>query len=203
MNESPIHLRAGTPTHNEGLACARFLNTAAEGFFKILLGKRAPEILAQAYTKPGNEYSYENTVFAVRGDRIVGMAIGFTAAERRRFSKNPLAQSQGYPRVRAGILGFLFSPMLRILDSVVNGDFYLLSLAVDEDQRGQGVGSALMNAMEDQARSTGSKRLSLDVAAKNEAAQKLYKRHGLKIYAKWPKHLNLGNLSLLRMTKTL
>jgi ribosomal protein S18 acetylase RimI-like enzyme len=202
-NRTEVVLRPGRPSIQEGLACAHFLDTASEGFFKILLGSRASGILAQAYVKPGNEYSYENTLFASVGGHQVGMAIGFTAAERRQFPKNPLAQCEGYPRVRAGILGFLFSPMLRILDSVADEDFYLLSLAVDPEQRGRGVGSTLVQAMEERARAAASRRLSLDVAAKNKGAQRLYGRHGLKTYAKWPKHINIGSLSLYRMAKPL
>ena len=62
---------------------------------------------------------------------------------------------------------------------------------------------ALIEAMEARAREAGSERFSLDVAAKNAGAQKLYKRHGLEIYARWPKRINLGKLGLYRMTKPL
>lgn len=203
MSLQPIVLRPGNPTLEEGLACARFLDTAAEGFFRILLGRRAAEVFAQAYTKLNNEYSYENVLFAVREERIVGMALGFTAEQRRAFPTNPLKKCTGYPRLRAGILGFFARPMFRILETIADGDFYLLSLAVDEDQRGQGVGSALIDAMEERARASGSKRFSLDVAAKNESAQKLYIRHGYKIYAKWPKRLYSRRFGLLRMAKPL
>jgi len=203
MTQQPFVLRPGNPTFEEGLACARFFDTAAEGFFRILLGHRAPEIFAQAYTKPNNEYSFENVFFAVREDRIVGMALGFTAEQRRGFPANPLKKSEGYPRLRAGIIGFLARPMFRILETIADGDFYLLSLAVDEDQRGQGIGSALIDATEERARATGSKRFSLDVAAKNEGAQKLYQRHGFEVYAKWPKRFYSRRYGLLRMAKQL
>jgi len=203
MSLQPFVLRPGNPAFEEGLTCARFLDTAAEGFFGILLGRRAPEIFAQAYTKPRNEYSFENVIFAENEDRIVGMALGFTAERRRGFPKNPLKECEGYPRLRAGILGFFARPMFRILETIADGDFYLLSLAVDEDQRGQGIGSALIEAMEERGRATGSRRFSLDAAAKNEAGQRLYKRHGFEIYAKWPKRLNIGNLGLVRMAKSL
>ena len=196
-------IRPASPTFDDGLACARYLDVAAEGFFRILLGRRASELIAQAYTHPNNEYSYENVLFAVREDRIVGMALGFTAEQRRGFPTNPLKQSAGYPRLRAGIIGFLARPMFRILETVADGDFYLLSLAIEEDQRGQGTGSALIDAMEKRARATGSKRFSLDVAAKNQGAQTLYRRRGLVVESKWPKRLNIGNFSLFRMAKPL
>ena len=203
MPQQPIVLRPGNPTFEEGLVCARLFDTAAEGFFGILLGRRAPQIFAQAYTQPNNEYSFENVLFAENEDRIVGMALGFTAEQRRGFPKNPLKESAGYPRLRAGVLGFLARPMFRILETIADGDFYLLFLAVDEDQRGQGVGPALIEAMEERARATGSKRFSADVAAKNQGAQRLYARCGFTVYSKWPKRLNIGRFGLLRMAKQL
>lgn len=59
-------IRPASPTFDDGLACARYLDVAAEGFFRILLGRRASELIAQAYTQPNNEYSYENVLFAAR-----------------------------------------------------------------------------------------------------------------------------------------
>lgn len=203
MQPQPPVLRAAHSSYEEGLVCAKYIDVAAEGFFGILLGRRATELIAQAFMLRNNEYSHENTVFAVHEDRIVGQAIGFTAAQRAGFPKNSLASLDGYPKVRAGIIGFLLSSMLRVLETVPEGDFYLLSLAVDESQRGCGVGSALIDAMEERARLTDSGRLSLHVAAKNAGAQRLYRRHGLSIEERWPKHINLGKRGLYRMAKTL
>jgi len=203
MDSQSIRIRPAAPTHAEGLAYAGYLDTAAEGFFRILLGRNGPEILAQAYVRTSNEYSYENALFAECDDRIVGMAAGFTARQRRAYPSNPLRETEGYPRLRAESFGFLLHPMIRILETVPHGDFYLLSLAVDSDQRGAGVGSTLIRAMEERARSTGSQRFSLDVAVKNLGAQRLYERHGLAIVSKWPKRLNLGGLGLYRMSKPL
>lgn len=203
MTRPSVSLRPAQSTLEEGRACARYLDEAAEGFFRILLGRRAVEILAQAYVQPGNEYSYEHAIFAERDGRIVGLALGFTAEQRRGFPANPLARSHEYPRVRAGIVRFLMGPMIRVLDTVPDGDFYLLSLAIDGDHRGQGIGSALMEAMAQRALGIGAKRFALDVAVKNEGARRLYERHGLAVESKWPKRLNLGSLGLLRMAKPL
>jgi len=54
---------------------------------------------------------------------------------------------------------------LRIIDTIADGDFYLQSIAVDKDYRGKGIGSTLMEFIEDAARAAGSKRLALDVSA--------------------------------------
>jgi ribosomal protein S18 acetylase RimI-like enzyme len=92
---------------------------------------------------------------------------------------------------------------LRILDTLADGDFYLLSIAVDDDMRGEGVGSALIDSIEVRARASGARRLSLDVSAKNEGARRLYERRGMTVESQWPKRLVIPGLKLLRMTKTL
>ena len=82
----PILVRPAEPTIEHGLAFANYLDTAAEGFMRLLLGRRMPELVAEAYTHPRNEYSFENVLAAERDGRIVGMAAGFGAEEQRAFS---------------------------------------------------------------------------------------------------------------------
>ena len=81
--------------------------------------------------------------------------------------------------------------MMRIIDSVANGDFYLQTIAVDKALRGDGVGSILMGCFEERARAHGSTRLSLDVSAKNETTRRFYERRGWTVESQWPKHLPL------------
>lgn len=56
--------------------------------------------------------------------------------------------------------------MFRFLKTVPEGDFYLMAIAVDADQRGLGIGSELMAHMEQQAQAAGAARIVLDVTAK-------------------------------------
>ncbi len=96
----------------------------------------------------------------------------------------------------------LLAPMFRALTSIPDGGFYLLAVAVDDEMRGRGVGSALMDLVEERARRGGSSRLCLDVAVKNEGARRLYERRGMSAGARWPK-LRLVPPLFVRMTKML
>jgi ribosomal protein S18 acetylase RimI-like enzyme len=203
MNRHSLKLRAANPILEEGLVCARYLDEAAEGFFRMMLGRRALEIVAKAYTRPDNNYSYRNVTFAEQNGRIVGMVLGFTAEEHRRFTDRPLKQAAGFPALRMRTVQLLTRPMLQVLKTIADGDFYLLSIAIDESMRGQGVGSTLLDSMEDRARGSGSTRLALDVAAKNERARRLYERRGMTVESQWPKRLPLRGLKLYRMTRSL
>ena len=101
------------------------------------------------------------------------------------------------------IVLILFAPLIRITDLIADGDFYLQAIAVDKELRGDGVGSVLMDFFEEQARASGSTRLSLDVSAKNEGACRFYERRGMNVESQWPKHLPIPGLKFYRMTKAL
>ena len=202
MDRHSIVLRAAKPTFDEGVVFARYLDEAAEGFFRFMLGSRAVQVVAEAYTQSDNNYSFQNVIIAEHDQLIVGMALGFTAEQRRHFSDRPLKQAAGFPALRMRAVSILCAPLLRILTTIADGDFYLLAIAIDKEIRGEGVGSALMDSIEERARASGSTRLSLDVSAKNEGARRLYERRGMSVESEWPKVRFLPRL-FVRMTKTL
>ena len=59
---------------------------------------------------------------------------------------------------------------------------HLESLSVRDDARGAGVGSALIEAAFEHFRSVGAAEMTLDVLDGNDAARRLYERHGLRPY---------------------
>jgi ribosomal protein S18 acetylase RimI-like enzyme len=203
MDQQTMILRAAKPTLDEGLLFARFLDEAAEGFFRFMLGRRANHIIASAFTKPNHDLSYQNVTFAERGQNIVGMVSGYTAEQHRRSSRQPLKQAAGKHNLRMRIVLIMFAPLMRIIDSIEDDDFYLQGIAVDRDLRGDGIGSFLMDSVEERARANGSSRLSLDVSAKNERARRFYERCGMAVTSQWPKRLPLPAFRLYRMTKEL
>ncbi len=203
MNQHSVTLRAANPTFDEGLAFARYADEVAEGFFGFMLGRRVAETLATAFAQPDHDLSYQNVTFAERDNVIVGMVAGYTADQHRRSSHQPLKQAAGRRHLRMRIVQILFAPMMRITDSIADGDFYVQFIAVDKELRGAGVGAALMDSSEERARTSGSTRLSLDVSAKNQGAREFYERRGMTVESQWPKRLPLPGLKFYRMTKVL
>lgn len=195
-------LRAAKPTFDEGLVYARYLDVAAEGFFRAMLGRRVADIIATAYTEPDHDFSYQNVTLAERDNVIIGMASGYTAEQHRRSTRQPLRLAAGYRTLRTMRVAVFCAPFRSILDSIADGDFYLQTIAVDEAHRGEGIGSALMDAIEDQAVRSGSGRLSLDVSAKNSGARRFYEGRGMTVEFEWPR-LRYVPPMLVRMTKTL
>ena len=203
MDQQPITLRDANPTFDEGLAFARYLDEAAEGFFRFMLGRRSTEIIAKAFARPDHDLSYQNVTFAERDSIVIGMVSGYTTEQHCRSSLGPLKRAAGGRNLRMRIVLVLFAPLLRIIDSIADGDFYLQAIAVDEQLRGDGLGALLMDSLEQRARESGAARLSLDVSAGNQRAIRFYERRGLTIESQWPKRLKIPALKFYRMTKKL
>ncbi len=64
MPKPSIKFRTANPTFDEGQVFARYLDQAAEGFFRFMLGRRSVDIIATAFTQPGHDLSYQNVTFA-------------------------------------------------------------------------------------------------------------------------------------------
>lgn len=64
------------------------------------------------------------------------------------------------------------------------GECYVYSVVVAEDQRGRGIGDAIMERIEDQARRMGVSVAYLRVISSNEPARRLYLRRGYQIVAR-------------------
>jgi ribosomal protein S18 acetylase RimI-like enzyme len=142
------------------------------------LGRQFAEIFATAFVLPDHSLSWERTVFAVVDDATVGMACGYTADQHRRSTLDPIRVAPGNRFRRAMGVAFLRA-FLRMIGKHAQGEFYLGYLAVDAEWRGRGIGSRLIGHMEERARSLGCARFTLDVSARNDAAERLYRRCGL------------------------
>ena len=146
MDRHSIVLRTANPWFYEGLAFTRYSDQAAEGFFRFMLGRHAWHIIATALAQPDHDLSYQNVTFAKRDNVIVGMTSGYTAEQHRRSSRQPLKRAAGRRNLRIRIVLIQFAPLMRIIDSIADGDFYLQAIAVDKELRGNGVGSSLMDS---------------------------------------------------------
>ncbi|MBE0636230.1 GNAT family N-acetyltransferase [Candidatus Bipolaricaulota bacterium] len=202
MSQSDITIRQARPTLDEGLKFASYMNSASNGGFAKLFGKRFEEIISNAYLEPNHDLSYETALFAEVDGTIVGMISGYTAEQYQAFSKDVVKRFAGRSKLRIALIYAMIAPMMRFLHTYDDGDFYVEFLAVDEAQRGQGIGSKLLQALEDRARATQSTQFAIDVAAHNKVARRLYERHGFAMVARWPR-TRIVSPNILRMTKPL
>jgi len=54
MDRHSMALRAATPTFEEGLACARYFDQAAEGFMRLVFGRHFEQKFATAFAHQPN-----------------------------------------------------------------------------------------------------------------------------------------------------
>ncbi len=203
MNSGSVSIRPARPNVEDGLLFAHYADEAAEGSFRILLGRRAHGILASVFVEPDHDFSFEHVLFAEDGGSVVGMAEGFRAVPGRRLADQPLLRAAG-PRGRILRWGAAAGhPLFRIHSTLRDGDFYLQFLAVEDGHRGRGIGSALIDAVEARARAGGSLRFAVDVWDRNPRAKRLYASRGMAAESYWPKRIVIPGFGLVRLTKLL
>jgi len=83
IQDDSIIIREAKPDLEEGLVFAQFFDEASEGFFKKMLGVKTHEIIADAFVKSNNEYSFENVTMIEYKSKIVGMVSGYTYTEKQ------------------------------------------------------------------------------------------------------------------------
>ncbi len=201
--KSEIVIRPANPTFVEGLAYAKFLDQAADGFIRFMLGAKFAEVIADTFATPAHDFSFENVLVAERDAVILGTAAGYTAQQHSSCSDEVLRKARGFSALRMSLVQMVSGSLWRFLNSIENGDFYLQSIAVSSECRGEGIGSLLIDAMEERATATEATRLVLDVAAKNEGARRLYERRGMAVVGRWPSRFPIPRFRVLRMAKPL
>jgi ribosomal protein S18 acetylase RimI-like enzyme len=200
MASESVTLRPAVATIDEGLLFARYLNVAADGAFRA---RGYEQVIGEAYLSPGHDLSYETVVFAERSGRIAGMASGYTSQQHEQSSEEPLRRAAGFRMVRMAAFSVLGRGMKRFIKTVPEGDYYLQAVAVDDQYRGSGIGSTLLDYSEETGRTAGCARIVLDVAGKNTGARQLYERRGMKVEATSPSILLIPNTRANRMVKPL
>ena len=203
MTSDSVTVRPALPTIDEGLLFARYLNVAADGAFRALLGRGYDRVIGEAYRSPAHDLSYETAVFAERSGRIVGMASGYTSQQHEQSSDEPLRRAAGFRMVRMAAFSMLGRGMKRFIKTVADGDYYLLAVAVDDQYRGAGIGSALLDYSEGRARAAGCSRIVLDVTEKKAEVRRLYEHREMEVEAKSPSFLFIPGARACRMVKPL
>jgi len=179
-----IVVRKGRP--EDAHHFSELVTLSSPKIFQILFGSKVKKIMKNLFRHRRHYYSFDRSFFADIDGKTVGMAQLHKLRPRRR------------EKVNLGLLLFKYmkwslpgsvASLLRS-DKVV-GDFsgrncYLSNLAVYPEYRGLGIGTRLMDALEEEAKSIGKKELVLHADINNKGAIKLYERLGYRIDRKIP-----------------
>jgi GNAT superfamily N-acetyltransferase len=123
---------------------------------------------ARRYARDGVAFSYQNCVLAELDGTIAGMAHSFPT------DADPTAEPEADPVLR---------PYAELEDY---GSLYLSGIALFSEYRGRGIGTRLMAAVADRARSLNRPRVSLICFERNAGAMRWYRRLGFQEFARRP-----------------
>lgn len=200
--DGKIIIRQAKPIPEEGLQYAKYLNVAAEGFFKSMLGNATYDIISEAYVKSNNDYSFENTYFIEYDNSIVGMISGYTKTQKDGFDGKILSRSAAGSKLKIRIFTITGRILSHFIGPKSNDEYYIQAIAISNDMRGMGLGQKLLNYIERFCLEKGCSVLSLDVSSKNTTAIKAYNKFGMKVSSYWPNFLKLPPV-FTRMEKQL
>lgn len=133
-------------------------------------------VLKQAYLTEDFRYSYRRALVLVEDSQILGTAFGYNEADEKLIDL-PLAaifKEHDIPE----------DEQMFIDKEAFEGEWYLDSIAVRPDQRGNGVGAKLLDALPAFAKTQGSHKIGLSVDEANPRAKQLYLRQGFKDIAR-------------------
>lgn len=130
------------------------------------------KLLSEASFYPNYRYSYKRAIVEEREGQVAGVAFGYPAADEAVIDE-PLQQLLAEK-------GYEIDQKLFLDSEVFPNEWYLDSLVVSRQFRGQGIGSKLLAYLPILAKETGQKWIGLNVDLANPKAEKLYERHGFK-----------------------
>ncbi|MFD1989253.1 GNAT family N-acetyltransferase [Paenibacillus nicotianae] len=123
--------------------------------------------LRPLFEQTGNRISYENIFVEEREDQVIGFVLAYHGSQIASLDA-PLIE-----RVRQR-----GQDPSAIIPEAREDEYYLDSLAVDSSYQGQGIGTVLIHAFEQQAQQLGHHKVMLIVDQENPKARKLYERLG-------------------------
>ena len=197
--DAPIALRPAV--ESDSWIYASFVNTAADGMFATMFGSRWQSVVAELSTQPDHAMSLEHARVLDRNGEVLGMAAAMTGLEARKGFDSLLWPAAGWRAIRAAAMSLALRPMFRFLDVHDDDEFYLLALAVVPEERGQGLGTRLLDDVTARAIEAKSNKLALHVDTNNPDAQRLYSRYGFQQESVSPPALLVGGDQVERWVK--
>lgn len=176
---SNVKVRRGRP--EDARHFAELVVLTSPMLFPALFGSTVKNLMKNIFKHKRHYFSFDHSYFAEVDGKMAGMAQLHkrmpVRKERTRLSLLLLKYMNW--RLPAKIANLLKSE--RGMWFATGKDCYLSSVAVYPEFRGQGIGTKLLEAVEDEARSIGKKRIVLKADTHNQRAINLYERLGYRI----------------------
>jgi ribosomal protein S18 acetylase RimI-like enzyme len=152
--------------------------------FNFLYGNKSKSanILEKLIVLGENNLGHENIYVVTKNELVIGVLLYSTG------NHSKLGDLKFHFK-NLNIVDALKFLLIELKDSLILShlkkcDFYMAGIAVNEEFRGQGVGSLILNSGINVAQKMGCKRVVLDVALDNLGAKRLYEKLGFEVFDK-------------------
>lgn len=154
--------------------------------FPALFGPNVKNVWRKAFHHRRTCFSFEHTLFIEADGEIAGMALTYSYEAKKKEELRSLIPILRYLKWDFFKQVWYLYKAGGILVQIAEGDHYLSNIAVYPRFRGLGYGAKLIEVIEEEARTAGSRRMVIELETDNEKAVKLYERLGYKIELKSP-----------------
>lgn len=171
-----IHIRKARPADAE--VAVPLILDAIGNIAEQMTGETEPAAvkreLVKLFKREDNRHSYLSTCIAERDAAIMGVMVLYSGVDAIRLDANLV----NWLRMKTDE-NIVIPPESRI------DEYYIDTVCVNHEFRGQGIGSLLLAHAEEVAREVGFSKVTLNVEPQKEAAIRLYKRVGYQIAEPW------------------
>ena len=147
----------------------KFIKSLEIDIFKDYSEGKIYEILEYVFVSEYDRFSYKNCIVYEYDGVIKGFSFTYHYDEVNKMKEFWYDEIVSYFGLKEDTIIFDY-------DEVLQGEFYLDTLFVFSDTRGEGIGNKLLTEFVN----SGESKLSLNVAQANERARKLYESYGFK-----------------------
>lgn len=182
VSESLLFRKATSRDGNQAVSLLQqALSTSGDFIFGNGDKEKSHYVLKRLFLARENRFYYQHVFLAEKGSQISGLLLAFRS--------NLLAHLDlltGFQLLRILTPGEMLKLVMRLIKLPMireagKNEFYISDLAVSPEFRCQGIGTALLDFAEDQARELELRTCSLIVTMENEKARQLYQRKGYKL----------------------
>jgi ribosomal protein S18 acetylase RimI-like enzyme len=197
--ERSIIIRKGKKEDAEDFS--RLILHSAPKYLLSLFGYRVRSIMSELFRRRDNVFSFEYSYFIEVDGRVAGMALAYGYRAKKKMLRNNLS-------VLRCMKWTVFTRLGRLLKAsaasgrIREGEHYLSGLAVYPRYRGCGLGTRLLETVENNVRESGSSRIVLRTGVDNKKAVRLYERSGYRVeHRTTPLGINGEDYQFFRITK--
>ena len=146
----------------------------------------AGNVLSRSFRHDRNTFSYEHSYFIEVNGETAGMGLAFTCEQMKKEQIRSMLFILRYLKLRFFTRIIYLYRSSNIMVQITEGDSYLAHIALYPQYRRLGLGTKLLQRIEEEARALGSEKMVMDVETDNGRAIELYKRLGYRIESESP-----------------